>query len=583
MPGCRPTKRLLPILGICCAQLLLGYWCAAQGVSGGGGAGYSRGFAVPRDDAQNQPPTYTVDGVIKNSLTHEPIARVLVQGMQDKVLTDSEGRFELQLPQGSFMIRLQRPGYGSEGPNSETMHLVNVEPGMSPMTLFLTPSASIVAHVVLSTGDPPDGINFSLYRRSVVDGHAQWIRSGNAVADSGGTARFFSLDAPGAYVFCSNSSPDTVGTSASRGPAFGYPSLCFPGGTDFASAITSPLMIHAGQQAEVDADLARQPFYSVTISVPRTPEGGMPTPQAYTSSGQSMGFAAFHGTYSTFNLPNGNYYAEASFNSGKGPNRYGRVDFTVAGGPVSGLSLALLPVQPIAVEIHRELTAESNEGPVFFSGPGPVRGNGEPGPPLDLGLIPADNLNSGAYAGGLRRDPDAPYGDLYQLQISLPGRYWVHVNPYGPYYVSSIVCGGVDLAIHPLVVGPGGTSYPIEITLRNDMGRLTMMAAPSSAASAEGTESGEAAGILIYAIPLFPSTAGIHQWAAQSAPFNFSTELPPGDYVIVATGRARDFDLDDPREMARLTSQGQKVTIEAGQTATVVLNKLISHATEAGQ
>lgn len=583
MPGCRPTKRQLRILSMCCAQLLFAFGCAAQG---DGGAGYSRGFVIHRDEAQDQAPTYPVDGVVQNSLTHEPIARVLVQGVQDKVLTDNEGRFELQLPQGSFMIRLQRPGYGSEGPNSDAMHLVNVQPGMPPMTLFMTPAASIVAHVVLSTGDPPDGVDFSLYHRTVVEGHAQWIRAGNAVADSGGTARFFSLDAPGAYVFCSNSSPDGVATSASRAPAFGYPSLCFPGGTDFASAIASPLMIHAGQQAELEADLPRQPYYPVTISVPRTTEGGTPTPQAYTSSGQSMGFAAFHGTYWTFNLPNGSYYAEAAFSNGKGPDpfRYGRIDFTVAGAPVSGLSLALLPVQPIPVEIHREFTATAIQGPPFFSGGGTIGRNGEPGPPLNLSLIPADNLNSGVYGGGLRRDPSAPYGDLFQLPISQPGRFWVRAFPYGPYYISSIVCGGVDLASHPLVVGPGGTSYPIEITLRNDMGRLTIVAAPPpSATSAEGTESGEVPGIFIYAIALFPSSERVHQWATQSAALNFSNELPPGDYVVIATGHPRDFDLDDPGEMTRLSSEGQKVTVQAGQAATVVLSKLISEATEAGQ
>jgi hypothetical protein len=507
---------------------------------------------------------------------------VLVEGMQDRVLTDNEGRFELHLPRGSIMIRLERPGYGSEGPNSGTMHLVNVEPGMPPMTLFMTPAASIVAHVVLSTGDPPDGIDFSLYHRTVVDGHAQWTRSGNAVADSGGTARFFSLDAPGAYVFCSNSSPDSVGTSASIGPAFGYPSLCFPGGTDFASATASPLMIRAGQQVQLEADLPRQPYYPVTISVSRTPEGQMPSVQVFTQGGQSAGFGISHGVFTIFYLPNGNYYAEAALSTGKGPDpfRYGRVDFTVVGGPVSGLSLALLPVQPISVEIHREYTAAASQGAGSYV---INTRTGEPAPPLNLSLIPADNLNSGAYAGGLRRDPSAPYGDLFQLPISQPGRFWVRAFLYGPSYISSILCGGVDLAGQPLVVGPGGTSYPIEITLRNDMGRLTIIAAPPSpAASAVGMEQGEVPGILIYAIPLFPTIEGIHQWAAQDAPFNFSSELPPGDYVIVASSRARDFDLDDPREMARLTSQGQKVTVEPGGTATVVLSKLMSDATEAG-
>jgi hypothetical protein len=119
VPGCRPTKRWLQILSLLFAQLFPGYCCVAQG---DGGAGYPRGFAVsggqaqnqapnyppptppppPGNLAQSQAPTYPVDGVVENSLTHEPIARVLVEGMQDRVLTDDEG---LRLVRGASFFR----------------------------------------------------------------------------------------------------------------------------------------------------------------------------------------------------------------------------------------------------------------------------------------------------------------------------------------------------------------------------------------------------------------------------------------------------------------------------------------------
>lgn len=581
MSGCLPTRRLFWIPSLFCAQLLLAFHCTAQN----GGVSYSRGFAGSRA-GENQAPTYPVDGVVVNSLTHQPIARVLVTGMSDEVLTDDEGRFELQLPRGAVMIRLQRPGYGGGRAYSEPTHVVSVTPGMSPLTFDLTPSASITAHVVLSTGDQPDGLSFSLYRKTVIDGHAQWMPSGSAVTDSGGTVRFFSPGAPGAYVLCSNTSSDGNSGADSRVPVNGYPSLCFPGATDFASATTSPLTLAPGQQAELEADLARQPFYPVSISAGSTGGARVPFLQVYSQAGQSATVGVARGTAFTFRLPNGTYYADVGFNRGKGADsfRYGRVDFTVAGGPVSGLKLVALPVQPIPVEIRRDFTETADRGAPYLGGPasGRAGGSGSPSPPLNLSLSPDGDLDSGGYGGGLRNDPDAPNGDMFQLVVTRPGRFWVHVDAYGPYYVSSIFCGGVDLANHPLVVGPGGSSYPIEITLRNDMGRLTTTLALPSSGSPAGTDTGEAARVFIYNIPLFPTTERLRNWVAQNSS-GFSNELPPGEYLVVASYHPQEFDLDDPKTIARLTDQGQKVTIQPGQTATVVVNKFISDAAEAGQ
>lgn len=583
VPGCLPTRRLLRVMSIVCAELLFVLACTAQNP-----VSYSRGFAVSSDQAQYQATTYPVDGVVENSLTHEPIARVLVAGLQDRVLTDNEGRFELQLPKGTIMIRLQRPGYGSRGPYEEATHIVDVAPDMPALTYYLSPSASITAHVVLSNGDQPDGLIFTLYSRTVMNDHAQWTQSGSAAVDSGGAARFFSLAAPGEYVLCSNSSSDDNATANSRLPASGYPSLCFPGGTDFASATVSPLTLRPGQQADLEADLARQPFYPVTITPVGAGGTGVPFVQVHTQNGQTVGAAVVPSIRAwdwTFNLPNGTYYADTVIHAGKGPEsfRYGRVDFTVAGGPVSGLKLAALPMQPISVEIHREFTATGNQGVASFNGP-VSGGAGEPGPPLNLSFFAVDNLGDAGYSDGLRRDPNSPNSDLFQLRIMRPGRFWAHVDPYGPYYVSSITCGGVDLASHPLEAGPGGSSYPIEITLRNDMGRLTtMLALPSSDASAEGMESGDMARVFLYAIPLFPTVERINVWAAQTSSFHFSNPLPPGEYLVVASHHQQQFDLGDPKTIARLSDQGQKVTIEPGQTATVVLNKVMSDGAEAGR
>src|SRR5580692_10148459 len=66
--------------------------------------------------AQDAPATFPVDGVVENSLTHQPIARALVESVSDAVLTDNQGHFELHLPAGFERLNIRRPGY--DGPDT---------------------------------------------------------------------------------------------------------------------------------------------------------------------------------------------------------------------------------------------------------------------------------------------------------------------------------------------------------------------------------------------------------------------------------------------------------------------------------
>lgn len=538
--------------------------------------------------AQNQP-TYPVGGVVLNSLTDQPIARVLVAGPSDALLTDSEGRFELHLPEGTTSIRLQRPGYAaSESTTPFAVQMVRIASGMAPITLYLAPAASLAAHVELSTGDEPDGINFRLLSRSIVDGHVRWGQQGQASSDSQGLVRFTSLHAPGLYVLCSMAAPDQPGVSAPAAAVYGYPSTCFPGGTDFASAVASPLVLAPGQHAELEAGLTRQLFYPVSIAVAGAGQQPRPFVQVYSQDGQPMGFIphlSTPGGTETFHLPNGSYYAEVHTGRGPGSLRYGRVDFTVAGAPLPTVTLVPLPIQPISVEIHRDFTANPNPnqqpGAGFFAEGTPPD---DDGPGLNISLIPVGDSTAGQFGGNLRRNPNSPYGDLFQWDVTAQGRFWIRVYEFGSYYVSSITSGGADLARQPLVIGPGGASYPIEVTLRNDMGRLACaLAPPLSSASGPNAPAGVIDRVVVSAVPLFPTVQSIPQdigcsqeGAAYPIPF------PPGDYLLVASRSRRQFDLDDPAEISRLTAEGQKVTIQPGQTTSVQVDKLMTDTPQAG-
>ena len=106
--------------------------------------------------AQEAPGTFPVDGVVENSLTHQPVARALVESASDAVLTDSQGRFELHLPESAADLRVRRPGY--EGPDTGRLPVqlrVNVSSNTKPVTiLLLQPPSPGTSHSLQGTRPP---------------------------------------------------------------------------------------------------------------------------------------------------------------------------------------------------------------------------------------------------------------------------------------------------------------------------------------------------------------------------------------------------------------------------------------------
>lgn len=271
--------------------------------------GFTQVIFLARCAAQDAPATFPVDGVVENRLTHQPIARALVESASDAVLTDNEGRFELHLPNGNAYLSARRPGYQGMGDGRPPAQLgVNVSANMPPLTIALTPAASITGHVTLSTGDEADGLQFTLFSRQIEQGHSHWRSVGNAVTDNDGTFHLPALAAPAAYILCTEHSLDREVVPSQDAPIFGFPAACYPGGTDLNSAIAAPLALTPGQQAQIEISLTRQRFYPVSISV-AGPTVTRPLPvQIFDRSGRpsnfSLSFNNRNGTWESM-LPNG--------------------------------------------------------------------------------------------------------------------------------------------------------------------------------------------------------------------------------------------------------------------------------------
>jgi hypothetical protein len=518
---------------------------------------------------------YPVRGVVLNRLTREPIARALVENIAAAVLTDGEGRFELDLPQGVTQISVRRPGYNSRG--QESGHAVNVAANMAELTFTLTPEASITGHVALSTGESADGVTFLAYRRALVEGHELWTMGNSAATGSEGNFRMANLETPGLWILCSVPMEDHEALKAAGIPApatFGYPTTCYPGPIPalLNRAPSNALALAPGQQADPEIILSRQPFYRVAISVPGAVGAGSIDVQIHDPSGRNLGFSpewSFQTATAEVYLPPGQYYAEAH-SLVSGTLRYGRIDFRVGAAPLTGLSMSLLPLHPIPVEIRKDFSANPQNGVQGSSQSGLARG--QEGPGVNLTLVSADSAVGEPAGSALGQRPGSP--SQYELANVVPGRYWVRAYAYEG-YVASLTSGGTDLAREPLEIGPGNSALPVEIVLRNDVGQIQCTVTPPAPEDAASDASaGEIHAAYVYAIPAgqtayqIPQTQGLIQ---ASQPFNLPN-LAPGTYRVVAYDQFQQINLNDTQQLAEIAAKGQTVTVTAGTTSPVQLD-----------
>jgi hypothetical protein len=518
-----------------------------------------------QETADSAAPIYPVKGVVLNSVTHQPIARALVDAHETAVLTDNDGRFELSLPAGGTQISLRRPGYGARG--RATNHSVQVGANMPALTFYLTPEALITGQVMLSTADAADGIRVMAYRRRITSGRETWMMQSSATTNSDGVFRIAGLQ-PGSYLLYTQPTRDGDG-AASRGTSiYGYPAAYYPGVADISAA--GLLTLTAGQHAEADFTLTRQEFYSVTVMIANHEAGGMNL-QVHDRSGRQMSFPvrwnAMQGT-AQMNVPSGSYFLEGR-RRGEA-QLYGRVDFTVAGAPLTGLNMALLPLHAVPVTVRKVFTATNTSGSIGFGGSS--EGNSPVSAGLNIVLTAAEEFFGQPGGGGMRSVEGASDGSSYEIENVSPGRYWVETTPFEG-YVSSITSGGVDLARDPLVIGPGGTSAPIEVTLRNDTGTISAQLSGGGIGQQTGAAAlGEQQQIYVYAIPLFASSEQIKMGGVQGTGQTTIAGLAPGSYRVVAVDAPQEIDYHTPEGLAKYAGQGETVTVDAGGSASAQLD-----------
>ncbi len=562
----RINRRTRSLLGI----LLLGGWMA------------------PTQDAlfaQAPGLEFSVHGTVLDSSNHQPIARALVKVDSDAALTDNDGHFELELPQGENLFLIQRPGFREMSQSIP----VQVGPNTPELTFELTPAVFLSGHITLSNGEPAEGIVIHLYRRSIVNNNReQWTDVQHSVTNTDGGFRFPNLRRGGSYIVCTEPAGEDTAEPASNTQTLppvrvGYPGTCTPGpiptitGRASERDSANTLRLTPGQHAEVEMQLTRQPFYHVELSVLNPERWAISGSQASiqsateTSIEYSAQWNATRGLVDAY-LPNGQY--TASVGSDGNIAGYGLVRFQVAGKPLNGPRIPLIPINPITVEIHKDLTVTpppEQPGNKFER-------SATNGPGLNLALIPTDPFApSGQIAGGgLEALKGSSSGSLFQTTSAVPGRYWVEVYPFEG-YVASATSGGVDLTRQPITIGPGGTAPPILITLRNDVGKIEATVRTNPDDGSGGIQStrpgtpGKLARAFLYAFPESRMLWQIPQAQSQGSDPAMIENLPPGTYRVVALDHPQEFNLSDAEQTGWLSSVGQSVTVSPGATANVQL------------
>jgi hypothetical protein len=162
--------------------------------------------------------------------------------------------------------------------------------------------------------------------------------------------------------------------------------------------------------------------------------------------------------------------------------------------------------------------------------------------------------------------PSEHEDDSLVIEGAQPGVYWVRTDTSRG-YVAAINSGTIDLQHHPLVVGPGGSSAPIEITMRDDGAEIDGTiegAVASSTGSAPPSAGGSPAHL--YCIPP-PDSSGEYKevWVQADGKFG-PQQIAPGTYRLLAFDRSQqDLEYRNPEAMRAYDAKGQLVRLIAGQ------------------
>ncbi len=499
-------------------------------------------------------PTYTLDGVVVNSATGEPVRGALVQIYvrgQMSVLSGKDGKFHFEgVPQSQLTVSVRKPGFFSEQELSQGAiwnETVQVGLNTQPVVVKLIPESVIYGRVSDSEAEPVENLPVKLIYAPIVNGQKNWQERANTQTNEEGEFRFFELP-PGAYYLKAGPSFSARIRAAwgTQAVQEGYPSTYYPGAKDLNSAAAIPIV--PGKQVRADVNVKSEAFYQVSGTVAGYPLGAMINVELLSRDGEALPSGirvdAQTRTFVAASVPAGSYVIKAYARGSDGQESVASLPVNV-NSDVAGVNLVVGPSATIPVAVRLELARSSYPGPY----PRDM-------PPVNVLLVPRVFGTQGRWAS-LEGPSESRSFAARNVE---PSTYSAQITPNGPWYVESARCGNTNLFIEDLTVGPGGPGQTIEIVIRDDFARLN---------GALSTGNRPVQGIVLLIPELNPR-------AAMTVPVDptgrFQTgELPPGEYRALAFDRIDGLEYTSPEAMRSYSSGAQFVRLPPNGQATVNL------------
>jgi hypothetical protein len=461
------------------------------------------------------------------------------------------------------MLMARKSGFLSRNNGQEGFQ---ISPAQQELTISLVPEARIVGHVILPGSDGSDKIQVELYRSQVREGREHWDPARTVMSRSDGAFRFAELSA-GSYKLLTHELLDRDPlTFTPRGQLFGYPPVYYPAASDFAMAAV--IRLSPGETFQARLSPAKREYYGVKLGVTNAPAGlqtGIQVwPRGNAGPGYSLGYNVGNEQIEGF-LPDGTYVVQVTT---QGPNAMtGMLNITVSGAALSGPAVTLLPNSSITVSVKEEFQhiETVTQGRMIIGDVRSVPESGRRPNYLQVTLLPAEEF--GFAPGAWLRPPTGPEDDSLVIENVQPGRYRVRVNT-SIGFVSSITSGGTDLQRQPLVVGLGGSTPPIEITVRDDGAQVEGMIEGTTTTEARraGFNSlGQSPGN-VYFVPMADSGGQFSvAWVSPDGKFQLQ-QLPPGAYRVLAFDRQKpDLEYASDEVMGQYDSKAKVIRVVSGQ------------------
>jgi Carboxypeptidase regulatory-like domain len=503
-------------------------------------------------------PSHTINGLVVNSVTSQPIARALVQlNGARAMLTDHEGRFEFtDVSEEAVATFASKPGYT---PMENAVFAMG-----EPITLRLLPEAILSGIISDQNGQPIQDLQLQLKMLQVRSGLLRWDQVQATTTNAEGEYRFADLQAGKYRVdtgFHLDGLPDAE-SSIAYVPVV-YPPVTGDHGSD-------ALTLSAGEHAQADINPPVEKLYRVTGLIHGMVGQGAGF-EITTQDGQTVSPALHVFPSGAFwcRLPSGNYHFKVNGFQGQ-QQLTGSRDVHVGQAALEGVLIDWAPQPSIRVEVEYQSVATSTQQ------------DQTNGPPyLNLSLEQSD------AAGAFRvfnAEPVPPSNGTEPARAMViknvePGRYEVRVQMNGPWYLASATCGNLDLLREPLVIAPEAGVCSIRAVLRNDAASLKWSVAPGDAGK-ESDAGKPGHGAQVIAIPLNNLTQSVEAASSYanlfgSAPNGLFQQIAPGRYLVMMVSHPEELPYREAGAMERYLALGQEVTLTRNGQAEIQLHSVV--------